>query len=42
MINELVTVGWSLNGIEAEAVMLGEANAMVLPKEVGFKLIEDL
>lgn len=38
MINGLGVVGWGVGGIEAEAVMLGEAIAMVLPKVVGFKL----
>ncbi|MFO0131824.1 MAG: aconitase family protein [bacterium] len=31
MINGLGIVGWGVGGIEAEAVMLGEAIAMVLP-----------
>lgn len=38
MINGLGVVGWGVGGIEAEAVMLGEAISMVLPKVVGFKL----
>lgn len=38
MINGLGVAGWGVGGIEAEAVMLGEAIAMVLPKVVGFKL----
>ena len=38
MINGLGVTGWGVGGIEAEAVMLGEAIAMVLPKVVGFKL----
>jgi len=31
MINGLGIVGWGVGGIEAEAVMLGEAISMVLP-----------
>ncbi len=31
MINGLGVVGWGVGGIEAEAVMLGECTAMVLP-----------
>lgn len=38
MINGLGVVGWGVGGIEAEAVMLGEAISMVLPQVVGFKL----
>ena len=38
MINGLGVTGWGVGGIEAEAVMLGAAIAMVLPKVVGFKL----
>ena len=37
MINGLGVTGWGVWGIEAEAVMLGEAIAMVLPKVVGSK-----
>lgn len=42
MINGLGVAGWGVGGIEAEAVMLGEAIAMVLPKVVGFKLTGEL
>ena len=42
MINGLGVVGWGVGGIEAEAVMLGEAISMVLPKVVGFKLTGEL
>ena len=42
MINGLGVAGWGVGGIEAEAVMLGEAIAMVLPKVVGFKLTGSL
>jgi aconitate hydratase len=38
MINGLGIVGWGVGGIEAEAAMLGQALAMVLPQVVGFKL----
>jgi len=38
MINGLGIVGWGVGGIEAEAVMLGQAISMVLPKVVGYKL----
>ena len=32
MINGLGVLGWGVGGIEAEAVMLGECTAMVLPE----------
>lgn len=38
MINGLSVTGWGVGGIEAEAVMLGQAISMVLPKVVGYKL----
>ncbi|XP_046857260.1 cytoplasmic aconitate hydratase-like isoform X2 [Xenia sp. Carnegie-2017] len=38
MINGLGILGWGVGGIEAEAVMLGQAVSMVLPKVVGYKL----
>lgn len=38
MINGLGIVGWGVGGIEAEAVMLGQATSMVLPRVVGYKL----
>ncbi|XP_076045941.1 cytoplasmic aconitate hydratase-like isoform X2 [Oratosquilla oratoria] len=38
MINGLGVVGWGVGGIEAEAVMLGQAISMVLPKVVGYKI----
>ena len=34
MINGLSVLGWGVGGIEAEAVMLGEAVAMTIPKVV--------
>lgn len=42
MINGLGVVGWGVGGIEAEAVMLGQAISMVLPEVIGFKLIGKL
>lgn len=38
MINGLGVLGWGVGGIEAEANMLGETTAMLLPQVVGFKL----
>jgi aconitate hydratase len=38
MINGLGVVGWGVGGIEAEAVMLGQPVAMLIPQVVGFKL----
>lgn len=38
MINGLGVVGWGVGGIEAEAVMLGQALFMLLPEVVGFEL----
>ena len=38
MINGLSVLGWGVGGIEAEAVMLGEAIAMNIPKVVGVNL----
>lgn len=38
MINGLGVVGWGVGGIEAEAVMLGQAITMLLPKVVGYKI----
>ncbi|XP_013409790.1 cytoplasmic aconitate hydratase isoform X4 [Lingula anatina] len=42
MINGLGVVGWGVGGIEAEAVMLGQAISMVLPKVVGYKITGQL
>lgn len=39
MINGLGVLGWGVGGIEAEAVMLGQAISMVLPEVVGYKLV---
>ena len=38
MINGLGVVGWGVGGIEAEAVLLGQAYYMLLPDVVGFRL----
>ncbi|KAF4679435.1 hypothetical protein FOZ60_015061 [Perkinsus olseni] len=38
MIDGLGVAGWGVGGIEAEAVMLGQAISMVLPEVVGFRL----
>jgi len=38
MINGLGILGWGVGGIEAEAVMLGQAISMVVPKVVGYKI----
>jgi aconitate hydratase len=38
MINGLGVLGWGVGGIEAEAAMLGEPMAMLVPDVVGFKL----
>ncbi|KAK6635510.1 Aconitate hydratase mitochondrial [Polyplax serrata] len=38
MINGLGVVGWGVGGIEAEAVMLGQAISMLLPEVVGYKI----
>jgi aconitase A len=42
MINGLGVMGWGVGGIEAEAVMLGQALHMVMPHVVGFKLTGSL
>lgn len=42
MINGLGILGWGVGGIEAEAVMLGQAISMVLPEVVGYKLTGEI
>uniref|UniRef100_A0A182J569 Cytoplasmic aconitate hydratase n=1 Tax=Anopheles atroparvus TaxID=41427 RepID=A0A182J569_ANOAO len=42
MINGLGVVGWGVGGIEAEAVMLGQAIAMLLPEVIGYRLVGKL
>jgi len=39
MINGLGVTGWGVGGIEAEAVMLGQAISMVLPEVIGYRLV---
>ena len=38
MVNGLGVLGWGVGGIEAEAVLLGEAVSMLVPRVVGFRL----
>jgi aconitate hydratase len=38
MVNALGVVGWGVGGIEAEAAMLGQPVAMLLPEVVGFRM----
>ncbi|MCG0995350.1 aconitate hydratase AcnA [Acetobacter indonesiensis] len=38
MINGLGVLGWGVGGIEAEAAMLGQPIAMLIPDVIGFKL----
>src|SRR3954454_12299100 len=42
MVNGLGVLGWGVGGIEAEAVMLGEAISMLVPQVVGFRLEGEL
>uniref|UniRef100_A0A1L8E113 Cytoplasmic aconitate hydratase n=1 Tax=Nyssomyia neivai TaxID=330878 RepID=A0A1L8E113_9DIPT len=42
MINGLGVLGWGVGGIEAEAVMLGQAISMLLPEVIGYKLVGKL
>ena len=42
MINGIGVLGWGVGGIEAEAAMLGESIAMLLPKVVGCQLTGQL
>ena len=42
MINGLGVLGWGVGGIEAEAAMLGQPCAMLLPQVVGFELLGEL
>ncbi|MCC8417554.1 MAG: aconitate hydratase AcnA [Rickettsia endosymbiont of Bryobia graminum] len=42
MINGLAVLGWGVGGIEAEAAMLGQPLAMILPEVIGFKLTGSL
>ena len=38
MINGLGVLGWGVGGIEAEAAMLGQPIAMLIPEVIGFKI----
>lgn len=42
MVNGLGVLGWGVGGIEAEAAMLGQPVAMLIPQVVGFKLKGEL
>jgi aconitate hydratase len=42
MINGLGVLGWGVGGIEAEAVMLGQAMNMLAPEVIGFELVGEL
>ena len=42
MVNGLGVLGWGVGGIEAEAVLLGEAVSMLVPQVVGFRLTGEL
>ena len=42
MVNGLGVLGWGVGGIEAEAAMLGQPIAMLIPQVVGFKLSGEL
>ena len=42
MINGLGVLGWGVGGIEAEAAMLGQPIAMLVPQVVGYRLVGKL
>ncbi|VDM58320.1 unnamed protein product [Angiostrongylus costaricensis] len=42
MIDGSGVLGWGVGGIEAEAVMLGQAISMVIPEVVGYELVGEL
>lgn len=42
MVNGLGVLGWGVGGIEAEAAMLGQPIAMIIPQVVGFRLEGEL
>jgi aconitate hydratase len=42
MINGLGVLGWGVGGIEAEAAMLGQPVAMLLPQVIGVRLVGEL
>ena len=39
MANGIGVLGWGVGGIEAEAAMLGQPIAMLIPDVIGFKLM---
>lgn len=42
MVNGLSVLGWGVGGIEAEAVMLGEAISMLIPEVIGVRFYNSL
>jgi aconitate hydratase len=42
MVNGMAVLGWGVGGIEAEAAMLGQPIAMLIPDVIGFKLTGQL
>ena len=42
MVNGLAVLGWGVGGIEAEAAMLGQAQSMLIPEVIGFRLTSKL
>ena len=42
MVNGLAVLGWGVGGIEAEAAMLGQPIAMLIPDVIGFRLTGSL
>jgi len=42
MVNGLGVLGWGVGGIEAEAAMLGQPIAMLIPEVIGFRLVGEL
>ena len=42
MINGLGVLGWGVGGIEAEAAMLGQPIAMLVPQVVGYRMVGEL
>jgi aconitate hydratase len=42
MVNGLGVLGWGVGGIEAEAAMLGQPVAMLIPQVVGFRMTGEL
>jgi len=38
MVNALAVLGWGVGGIEAEAAMLGQAQSMLVPEVIGFRM----